>query len=220
MELTWGGDNLETKTGYTAAPVEVLAEGGSYGFLKAQIASGATVGKWDYYGSFTRTSLDGYRDYAVQGRDRVNGHLGYVLSENTDIRGFYFFAQVNEQLPGASRLLSWPAALRVDQRTGPIGGDGTTTNHRGCSFALSLGPASGWRSPVFQYPHRSPILGDQPASRATAGSAHENTRRSSGDHDSLWGCAFCSTWTPASSTKRANMRSANSKRTRRGIAVS
>src|SRR5688572_12096472 len=82
-----GAINLETKTGYTATPVGVTAEGGSFGFLKTQLSSGATVGNLDYFGSYTRTTLDGFRDYAVQGRARVNGHLGYVLSDNTDIRG-------------------------------------------------------------------------------------------------------------------------------------
>ncbi len=74
-----GAINLETKTGYTAAPVGVVAEGGSFGFFKSQLSSGARVGKLDYFGSYTRTTLDGYRDYSAQGRDRVNGHLGYVL---------------------------------------------------------------------------------------------------------------------------------------------
>ncbi|HEU4682397.1 MAG TPA: TonB-dependent receptor plug domain-containing protein, partial [Gemmatimonadales bacterium] len=71
-----GAINMETKTGYTATPVGVVAEGGSYGYLKAQVSSGTTVGNLDYFGSYTRTTVDGFRDYAVQGRDRVNGHLG------------------------------------------------------------------------------------------------------------------------------------------------
>jgi iron complex outermembrane receptor protein len=96
-----GAINLETKTGYTAATLGVVAEGGSYGFLKTQLSSGATVGKLDYFGSYTRTALDGYRDYSGQGRDRINGHLGYVLSSNTDVRAFYFYARVDEELPGA-----------------------------------------------------------------------------------------------------------------------
>jgi outer membrane receptor protein involved in Fe transport len=39
-----GAINLETKTGYTASPVGLVAEGGSYGFLKAQLSSGSTIG--------------------------------------------------------------------------------------------------------------------------------------------------------------------------------
>jgi iron complex outermembrane receptor protein len=149
-----GAINLETKTGYTAAPVEVSAEGGSYGFLKAQIASGATVGKLDYYGSYTRTTLDGYRDYAVQGRDRVNGHLGYVLSENTDIRGFYFFTRVNEQLPGAltaPELASTPTASNPANRADRWGRD-YDLHHFGLQLRTQLGTGQRLEvSPYFQY---------------------------------------------------------------------
>jgi len=149
-----GAINLETKTGYTAAPVEVSAEGGSYGFLKTQLASGATVGKLDYYGSYTRTSLDGYRDHAGQGRDRVNGHLGYVLSENTDIRGFYFFAHVNEQLPGAltaSELASSPTASNPENRADHWGRD-YDLHHLGLQLRTQLGTGQRLEfSPYFQY---------------------------------------------------------------------
>lgn len=149
-----GAINLETKTGYTAAPVEVSAQGGSYGFLKTQISSGATVGKLDYYGSYTRTSLDGYRDYAVQGRDRVNGHLGYVLSENTDIRGFYFFARVNEQLPGAltaSELVSSPTAANPANRADRWGRD-YDLHHLGLQLRTQLGTGQRLEiSPYFQH---------------------------------------------------------------------
>jgi len=149
-----GAINLETRTGYTAAPVEVSAQGGSYGFLKTQVASGATVGNLDYYGSYTRTSLDGYRDYAVQGRDRVSGHLGYVLSDNTDIRGFYFFARVNEQLPGAltaSELVSSPTASNPANRADRWGRD-YDLHHLGLQLRTQLGTGQRLEiSPYFQY---------------------------------------------------------------------
>lgn len=136
-----GAINLETKTGYTASPVGVVAEGGSFGFLKAQVSSGATVGKLDYFGSYTRTTLDGFRDYAVQGRDRVNGHLGYVLSKNTDLRGFYFYARVNEQLPGAltaSERASDPTASNPTNRADRWGRD-YDLHHLGVQLRSQLG---------------------------------------------------------------------------------
>jgi iron complex outermembrane receptor protein len=149
-----GAINLETKTGYTAAPVGVVAEGGSYGFLKTQVSSGATVGKLDYFGSYTRTTLDGFRDYAVQGRDRVNGHLGYVLSGNTDIRGFYFYARVNEQLPGAltaDQFSSDPRASNTTNRSGRWGRD-YDLHHLGVQLRTQLGANQRLEvSPYFQY---------------------------------------------------------------------
>ncbi|MEO8480384.1 MAG: TonB-dependent receptor plug domain-containing protein, partial [Gemmatimonadota bacterium] len=96
-----GAINMQTKTGYSADRVDLTAEGGANGLFKGQLSSGGTAGKLDWYGSYTRTSLDGYRAWSDQGRDRVNAHLGYLISPTTDIRAFYLFAHVREHLPGA-----------------------------------------------------------------------------------------------------------------------
>ena len=96
-----GAINLDTKTGYSASPVSLFGQGGSFGFYKAQLESGATRGAADYYASYGRTSLDGYRQWSGAKRDRVNLHAGYRLSDNTDARAFYFFAHVKEELPGS-----------------------------------------------------------------------------------------------------------------------
>lgn len=96
-----GAINLDTKTGYSSSPVSLFGQGGSFGFYKTQLESGGTRGASDYYASYGRTSLDGYRRWSSQRRDRVNLHAGYRLAENTDARAFYFFANVKEQLPGA-----------------------------------------------------------------------------------------------------------------------
>ncbi len=96
-----GAINIETRTGYTAEPFRVFGQGGSYGFLKGQLSSGDVLGPFDYYASYTHTTLDGYREFAEQRRDRLNAHLGAVLSDQVDLRGFYLFAHVEEQLPGS-----------------------------------------------------------------------------------------------------------------------
>jgi iron complex outermembrane receptor protein len=85
-----GAINITTKTGYTADWIDGFAQGGSYGFLKAQAASGGHRGNFDYYASYTRTELDGYRVWSDQGRDRINLHAGYRLSPSLDLRGFDF----------------------------------------------------------------------------------------------------------------------------------
>jgi iron complex outermembrane receptor protein len=96
-----GAINIETRTGYTAEPFQLYAQGGSYGFFKGQVSSGEAFDDLDYYASYAHTSLDGFRDHSTQRRDRVNGHLGYVLSSSIDLRGFWFFAHVEENLPGS-----------------------------------------------------------------------------------------------------------------------
>src|SRR5436190_5509197 len=81
-----GAINLDTKTGYSSAPAALFGEGGSFGFYKTQLESGGTHGAADYYASYGRTSLDGYRQWSSTQRDRVNLHGGYRLSDNTDAR--------------------------------------------------------------------------------------------------------------------------------------
>ena len=96
-----GAINLTTKTGYSASPIGVFAQGGSFGFYKAQIESGHARGGFDYYASYAHTSLDGYRDWSAQQRDRVNLHVGMKISPSLDARAFYFFGHVEEQVPGS-----------------------------------------------------------------------------------------------------------------------
>ena len=96
-----GAINLETRTGYTAEPIELYAQGGSNGLFKGQLSSGQVFDALDYYASYTRTDLDGFRQHAGQRRDRVNGHLGIVLGPRVDLRGFWLYADVEEDLPGS-----------------------------------------------------------------------------------------------------------------------
>ncbi len=149
-----GAINLETKTGYTAATLGAVAEGGSFGFLKTQLSSGATIGRLDYFGSYTRTALDGYRDYSAQGRDRINGHLGYVLSDNTDVRAFYFYARVGEELPGAltaSELAASPETANPTNRDNLWGRD-YDLHHLGVQLRSQLGANQRLEiSPYMQY---------------------------------------------------------------------
>ncbi|MGN6393651.1 MAG: TonB-dependent receptor domain-containing protein [Gemmatimonadales bacterium] len=136
-----GAINLETRTGYSSPSVSVATEGGSFGFLKSQLASGGTGGKLDWYGSVARTTLDGYRDWAQQGRTRLNAHLGYVLSPAADLRAFYFFARASEQLPGAlaaGELDAEPTAADPENRTGHWGRN-YDLHHLGVQLRSQLG---------------------------------------------------------------------------------
>src|SRR5919109_3554671 len=94
-----GAINLETRTGYTAERVSTLVETGAGDFLKAQVASGGVFGPVDYYASLAHTELSGQRAHAAQQRERINAHVGLALSSTLDARAFYFFANVQEELP-------------------------------------------------------------------------------------------------------------------------
>ena len=149
-----GAINLQTRTGYTAPRIYTWVQGGSHEYFKGHLASGGTVGRGDYYASYARTSLGGYREWSDQGRDRVNLHAGYLLSPATDVRGFYFFARVREHLPGA--------LSEADYGTSPRQADpGNVTNrwgrdydlhHAGLQLRASLSPTQRVEiSPYFQY---------------------------------------------------------------------
>ncbi len=96
-----GAINFESKTGHTAQPIEAYAQYGSFGFFKGQLASGDVFGDFNYYASYARTDVGGFREYSGQVRDRVNVHLGQRLSDDVDLRAFYWFANVLEDLPGS-----------------------------------------------------------------------------------------------------------------------
>jgi iron complex outermembrane receptor protein len=149
-----GAINLHTSTGYTSPRLAVTAEGGSYGFFKGQVASGGKFGGFNYYGSYSKTELEGFRDYNVQNRDRINAHFGYLISPTTDLRTFYFFARVNEQIPGsltAAEVAADPTQANAGNRAGRWGRD-YDLHHLGVQLRTQLGANQRLEiSPYFQY---------------------------------------------------------------------
>lgn len=149
-----GAIDLETKTGYTSSPFNAVAEGGSQGFFKGQASSGAVLGRFNYYASYARTDLDGYRAHAAQGRDRVNLHLGYALSPAVDLRTFYLFAHVREELPGsltAAEFASDPT-LAVPGNVANRWGRDYDLHHVGVQLRAQLGHHTRLEAaPYFQY---------------------------------------------------------------------
>jgi iron complex outermembrane receptor protein len=149
-----GAINLDTKTGYSSSPVSLFGEGGSFGFYKTQLEAGGTRGASDYYASYGRTSLDGYRQWSAQQRDRVNLHGGYRISDNTDTRAFYFFAHVKEELPGAltrAQFESDPQTAVADNVTNRWGRD-YDLHHIGIQLRTQISPTQRLEiSPYMQY---------------------------------------------------------------------
>jgi iron complex outermembrane receptor protein len=149
-----GAINLDTKTGYSAQPLSLFAQGGAFGFYKAQLASGAARGDFDYYASYARTELDGYRDWSDQRRDRVNLHSGYRLGAKLDARSFYFFAHVREHLPGSLTRAEFEANPRqaVPNNVTNRWGRDYDLHHLGVQLRAQLTPNQRVDvSPYFQY---------------------------------------------------------------------
>jgi iron complex outermembrane receptor protein len=149
-----GAINLVTKTGYTASPFELFGQGGAFGFNKSQLSSGAARGNFDYYASYARTGLDGYRDWSDQGRDRLNLHAGLVLSPGVDLRTFYFFAHVREHLPGALSPAEFVANPRQADSVNAADrwGRDYSLHHVGIQLRTQLSPSQRLEiAPYFQY---------------------------------------------------------------------
>jgi iron complex outermembrane receptor protein len=149
-----GAVNFDTKTGHGASPLSAFAQGGSYGFSKAQIESGRELGAFDYYASYARTELDGYRQWSEQQRDRVNLHAGYLFSPSIDTRAFYFFAHVQEHLPGSLTGVQFnenPRQAVANNVTNRWGRD-YDLHHLGIQLRAQLGPTQRLEiSPYVQY---------------------------------------------------------------------
>ena len=149
-----GAVNLVTETGYTVDGVRAYGQGGSYGFYKAQLAGGARRDGLDWYASYARTGLDGYRDWSDQQRDRVNLHAGYALSPALDMRAFYFYARVREHLPGSltqAQMDSAPTQADPGNVANRWGRD-YALQHVGLQLRSRLGTGQRLEiSPYFQY---------------------------------------------------------------------
>ena len=149
-----GAINIETRTGYTAEPFQLYAQGGSSGFFKGQLSSGAAFGDLDYYASYARTDLEGHRDHSGQRRDRLNAHLGWVASPKLDLRGFWFFAHVEEDLPGSltlDELDADPRAAAAANVTNDWGRD-YDLHHAGVQIRAQLTPTQRLDvAPYFQH---------------------------------------------------------------------
>jgi iron complex outermembrane receptor protein len=98
--------------------------------------------------------MDGYRLWSAQQRDRVNLHAGYRFSPNTDARVFYFFAHVQEELPGSLTR----TAFETDPRAADPGnvsnrwGRDYSLHHIGLQLRTQLSPTQRLEiSPYTQY---------------------------------------------------------------------
>jgi iron complex outermembrane receptor protein len=96
-----GALNLVTHTGETASPLQLRAEGGSFGYFRGQLSSGGVRGPLSYYLSLSDTEYNGYREHSNQGRQRWLSNLGWKLTDRTELRFDLIYANVAERLPGA-----------------------------------------------------------------------------------------------------------------------
>jgi iron complex outermembrane receptor protein len=111
-----GAINLVTKTGADAGPAELWSEGGSFGFAKNYLATGHVFGPFDFYGGFTDTRSDGFRDHSENDRQRFYSSLGYRLAGGTTLRLDFNYVRNKQALPGSLTLAEFKANPRQRNR--------------------------------------------------------------------------------------------------------
>jgi iron complex outermembrane receptor protein len=99
--LTLGGAiNLVPLTRYDAAPFQARLEGGSYGYLRAQMSGGAVEGLLDQFGSIGFRSRDGFREHSREGTEILFADLGYKFTEQAENRFYLTLDRTDRDLPG------------------------------------------------------------------------------------------------------------------------
>jgi iron complex outermembrane receptor protein len=95
-----GAINFVAPTGYDAPALTTRLEYGSFGSIRAQLATAGVQGALDYYASFSHFSQDGFRDHSKQDNQRFFLNLGYRLSPTLETRFYVTYAKTNSELPG------------------------------------------------------------------------------------------------------------------------
>lgn len=103
--LQFGGSNLGgsvnfvTATGYTAG-TEARLEGGSYGYRRAYVQTGAVAGNLDGFASLGYYGSDGFREHSEQREFRFTSNLGLRLDSGIENRTFLTVTRSDSELPG------------------------------------------------------------------------------------------------------------------------
>lgn len=96
-----GAIAVESPTGRTAPPLTVSAEGGSYQYARGTVAVANTNGPWDVWVGATAAQAQGYRDHAQSQDQRVQGNVGYCISDVAENRAFIGWSNSISELPGS-----------------------------------------------------------------------------------------------------------------------
>lgn len=95
-----GSIDFIARTGYNSVPLEVRAEGGSFGYHRLGLAGGAVIGdRLDYFIAASSYRQDGFRDDARQGADRLNANIGYKISDQAETRFYFGYVNNGSELP-------------------------------------------------------------------------------------------------------------------------
>lgn len=95
-----GAVNFVSPTGYDAAAASLRAEGGGYGYARAQAALAGNDGFAHAYLSASAFAQDGFREHARQETWRLFGNAGWRFGDTLDGRLYLTHVDTRSELPG------------------------------------------------------------------------------------------------------------------------
>jgi iron complex outermembrane recepter protein len=105
-----GAINIESSKGSDINGVQVEAEGGSFGYIGGNIASGVRRGKTDSFASVSYNESDGFRDNNTSSQLNAQANLLWKLKENWENGVYISYTDAEFDVPGP---LTW-AQLEED----------------------------------------------------------------------------------------------------------
>ncbi|ATE60705.1 TonB-dependent receptor family protein [Thauera sinica] len=135
-----GAVNFVSHTGYTAPRLRLHLEGGSFGYHKAQVATGGVAGDADYYFNATDSRREGFQDLTFKRSTGFSSNLGYRISPDVETRFYLRYREEYHQASGALTL----SQLRTDpeQTSAAVR---TNRNHVDKYGSVQLGNRTNWR---------------------------------------------------------------------------
>lgn len=111
-----GSINFISRTGYTASPLEIRSEGGSYGYYRLGVSTGGVNGDVDYFVTASKYGTSSFRDNAQQSADRLTGNVGIKINDQVETR--FYLGYVNNDSQLSSSLTK--AQLKDDPRQATV----------------------------------------------------------------------------------------------------
>jgi iron complex outermembrane receptor protein len=95
-----GAIDYVSHTGLSAPGSSARLEAGSFGYLRARLASGFSEGSSDLYFSLSQQSQEGFRRHADQNNQRLFANFGWKWAENVETRVYLSSVVTDSELPG------------------------------------------------------------------------------------------------------------------------
>ena len=95
-----GALNYVLKNGRNSPGLSLQADYGSFDTIRAAIQYGESDGKWDYYGSYSHSRSNGYRDLQEWDKDYFLANVAYQWNDSASTRFYFNALNANSEIPG------------------------------------------------------------------------------------------------------------------------